>query len=532
MSNHQLPKVLSTLIARVLKNVDFAFISNLARRFPKAQIYLVGGIVRDALLNRESKDYDFVICGVAHKELENFLNDYGRVDYVGRVFGVYKFLPKSSKMEEPLDIALPRKEQAWGTGGYRDVQTQSDPFLPIEDDLSRRDFTINAMALRIEGLGLRGLPRAKSRVQGSGLLIDPFGGMKDVKNKTIRAVGDPRARFKEDYSRMLRGLRFASELNFTFEPETWRAINELMPKISEKRMPFDKARGEEGGEKEELVVPMETVAKELVKAFTANPPKAFDLFYESGATVALMPELLAMRGCPQPKNFHAEGDVWTHTRLALTILKSPAYRRAFGNEPPEADLALAVLFHDIAKPVTIQTPETHGVDRIRFNEHDTIGADMARKIIERLRLSAAPGFNVSADRVHWLILHHLILVHGAAEIMKASTVEKYFFNPVWPSDNLLKLIFADGSATIFEESGKAELNHFKAIKKRIAELKRGPKKKTLPLPLLNGLDVMGELKIKPGPRVGEVLTLLREAQLEKKIKTRAEAFKMLKGFEV
>jgi len=289
---------------RLLQQKQFSFLKRLQKEFPKSQIFLVGGIIRDVILGRESKDYDFVVRNIPINKLQSFLKKQGWVDLVGKNFGVLKFIPKGFKMTEPIDITLPRTEHAFLTGGYRDFDVQSDPKLPIEQDLKRRDFTINALAFDIQNKKL----------------IDLFNGLQDIKKKRIKTVGKPAERFKEDYSRMLRAVRFACQLNFKIDQQTWSAIKSQMKKINQKK---DK----------NFIVPRETVAKEMAKAHLANPARAFELFDKSGATKELMPELLKMKGCPQPKIFHSEGDVWKHTLLCLKNLSSKKFQNRFGKEP-------------------------------------------------------------------------------------------------------------------------------------------------------------------------------------------------------
>lgn len=342
--------------------------------------------------------------------------------------------------------------------------------------------------------------------------------MEDLHKKIIRAVGNPRERFREDYSRMLRALRFAVQLGFGIEEKTWKALATLMPRVNDER-PTPKGA--------ERVVPYETIAREFLKALIADPVKTIELWHDSRAMKALMPELLKMRGCPQPPNYHSEGDVWIHTMMALKLLRSPQYRREFGKESPDALTTLVVLFHDIGKPYTIQTPEKDGTDRIRFNEHDKIGAEVTEKIARRLHLSAPGEFDVDIPKLHWLIAHHLLAVHGNVETMKASTIEKYFFNPAVPGETLWKLMFADGGATI-AENGKAMLTDYRALRARARAIAHGAKRYTLPKPLLDGNEVMKLLNLKPGPAVGEALRALREEQLAGKIRTAAAARAFLK----
>lgn len=176
-------KMLQQNLSQTLqKDKGLAFVGPLLKKFPRAELYLVGGIVRDWLLDRESKDFDFVVRGIPGKKLEQFLKKYGAVNLVGKRFGVFKFTPRIEG-ERPfapaiIDIALPRTEHAWGTGGYRDVETQSDWRLPIEKDLARRDFTINALTLRItnqyeytNNVSARQLLRRTSAASGQGVPI-------------------------------------------------------------------------------------------------------------------------------------------------------------------------------------------------------------------------------------------------------------------------------------------------------------------------------------------------------------------------
>ncbi len=491
------------MVIDVLKRPDLAFLSALARRFPQAEVYLVGGAVRDAMLGRETKDLDFVVRGVPGDELERFLSGLGRVNFVGKTFGVYKFVPPGGDPQEPFDVALPRTEHSESlSGAYREFAVQSDPTLRIEDDLSRRDYTVNAMALNVL----------------TEELVDPFGGKADACARRLRAVGEPDRRFAEDYSRMLRGLRLACQLGFEWDAGTWASLVRLMRHINA-------TRGKE------FIVPRETVGRELVRAFVTDPVKALDLWDSSGAVAAVLPELLPMKDCPQPPNYHAEGDVWTHTRLALQRLWSPEFSAEWAGKRPDAEVIFAVLLHDVAKPVTITTPEKDGADRIRFNNHDNVGARMAREICERVKLSQFPresDWHVDSDRLGWLVAHHLLLVHGAIEDMKNSTIERYFFADPKAGEQLLMVMWADGSATV-PPSGTPDLTNYRSMRGRIAKLSElGRTRKGLPPPLIDGRRIMAEFGVPPGPTVGRYLALVREAQLAGEVATADEAMAWLK----
>jgi len=507
-------KVLNRLCQK-FENKDFRFLKDLEEEFPKAEIYLVGGAVRDLLLGRKCKDYDFIIREVEANDLQRFLEKRGKVNLVGKTFGVFKFVPFGGDIHNPFDIALPRTEHSLGTGGYRDFDVQSSPTLSIKEDLSRRDFTINAMAFDIK----------------NNKLIDPFNGLKDLKEKKIRAVRNPEERFKEDYSRMLRAIRLACQLNLEIEKNTWKAIKQNITHLNDviRRVEMV-SEGPVAEQKisETRAVPYEVIAKEFLKSFYYNPVKAFDLYDKSGAFKEIMPEILKMKNCPQPENWHSEGDVWVHTRLALEKLNSPEFKKQFGDKKPSLQLILAVLFHDLGKPYTIKIPEKDGVDRIRFNEHDVIGAKIAKEICQRLKLSSPENYGIDPDKIAWLIQHHMLLVQGDVSKMRPSTIEKYFFNKNNPGEDLLKLSFVDISATIPKEK-KDKFKEFKEMLKRIKEFKKLSKsKKELPEPILNGYEIMKEFNLGPGPLIGKLKTSLREKQLSGEIKNKEEAINFLK----
>lgn len=536
-NNFAMPKKETTIEKtgeRLEREPIFAWLKEIKKEFPRGEIYLAGGAVRDLFLQRPCKDYDFIARGIEPKKLQEFLRQIGVVNLVGRVFGVFKFTPmehyerfKKEKLE-PFDIALPRTEHAYLSGGYRDFDVQSDPDLPIEKDLSRRDFTINAMALRLGGQGKK--------------LIDPYNGLDDLKNKIIRAVGDPAKRFQEDYSRMLRALRQACQLGFGIEEKTFQTIKKNAGTLNKKiplippsakggiNPPFSK--GEAAGE---WVVPRETIAKEMIKAFHADPMRAFDLFDQSGFFKILLPEIEQMKKCPQPEQFHSEGDVFVHTRLALEILQSKKYQKLFGEDKPSAQLVMAILLHDIGKPPTLKTPEKHGTERIRFDEHNEKGAEMAEKIIDRLKLESQPEgtpYRVDSKAMVWLVKNHLLLAHGDPQKMRAGTIEKYFFNPLVPGEELKRLSFVDIQATV-PPSGKPDMTNFDKMTQRIDEVgKLAREKNLLPPPVLNGDEIMKILKIKPGPQVGKVILALREEQLEGRVADKEEAKKFVKSIKL
>lgn len=443
------------------------WVKDLESEFPESKTYLVGGIVRDKLLGRKSDDLDFVICGIPAKKLHNFLTKRGKVELVGTTFGVRKFIPSGAKIRKgkALDVAMPRTEVSTGPG-YREFEVMYDHKLPVEEDLSRRDFTVNAMATDMK----------------TGKLIDIFGGKEDLEKRLIRTVGEPKDRFSEDYSRILRALRFACQLNFKVEDKTWQAIKKYAPKILEKRL-FEK--------RERTIVPWEAVGKEFMKTLDANPERTLDLYDESGILKLILPELEACKGVEQPPEFHPEGDVWVHTKLALHHTPKEVSSR----------LKLAILLHDIGKPSTQRTPEEHGTDRIRFDDHDKVGAEMAEKICKRLRLSKK-----IQDQVCWLIRHHLLFLTGDIFQMRPKTIKKYFIDNPKLGDELLEIYRIETLASPGVEQERS-FKEIKKIKDYIEDMRKSFRKtKTETFThIISGHDVMKKFNLKPGPEVGEYL---------------------------
>ncbi len=445
----------------------------LHKEYPLSRVYLVGGFVRDSLMKRASGDLDALVTGVPRDALEKILARRGDVRLVGKTFGVYKWTPEKT---DTIDIALPRSEYGWGTGGRRDVTVQSDHTLPIEEDLKRRDFTVNAICYDIH----------EKRY------IDPYGGGKDIKNKIIRTVGEPEKRFAEDYSRILRALRFASELNFSIDPKTWRVLRK---KISCAKK-----------------ITKEIAAEELAKALSSHPSRALELFNKAGLLPVLLPELIPMQKCRQPTKWHSEGNVWTHTIIALKILEK------IKTPPFDPTLVFSIILHDSGKPFT---RKVRG-NKVTFYNHASVAARIASRIIKRLKLESA---GINKEHAVWLSKNHMILFTGSPARLKNTTVERYFLSERYPSNHLITLIECDSRSSIPKNPDRDNLFGLNLIKKRIALIRKKP-----PKSLLNGEEIMEILGIKPGKSVGKVLARLREAELDGKINTKEEARKFIKNW--
>ncbi|MEE9443079.1 MAG: HD domain-containing protein [candidate division Zixibacteria bacterium] len=305
----------------------------------EGHIYEVGGCVRDSLMNRkvDMKDLDYLVTGIPFQRLRQLMLKHGRVDLVGRSFGVIKFTPcqKSMLSEVPVtyDVSLPRAEISTGPA-HTDFDVDFNPDLPVEKDLLRRDFSINAMA----------------RSLADGSIIDPFGGQIDIEKKIIRVVSENS--FNDDPLRMLRAVQFAARFEFEIETSTFQSLKDNAHLI-------------------ESVSP-ERIAEELNKIFlrAEKPSIGLRLMEMSGLLEFIIPELLPAMGCEQPGGFHAY-DVFEHT---LHIVDAC---------PPRLALRLAALFHDITKPKHKRVTDSGAT----FYGHEGTGANVAQKVMKRLRYS-------------------------------------------------------------------------------------------------------------------------------------------------
>ena len=412
--------------------------------------YLAGGCIRDALLNIPPKDID--IATSASPEQVQAL--FHRTIPVGIQFGVVRV--RVAEME--FEVATFRSDGIYLDGRHPSAIRFSTP----EQDAARRDFTINGMFY--DPLGER--------------LIDYVNGREDLAGKLVRAIGEPSRRFAEDRLRMLRALRFAAVLRFEIEAGTWSAIQADAQEIA--------------------IISPERIRDELLKMLVnPNRLRGFDLLDQSGLLAVILPEIEALKGCDQPEQFHPEGDVFVHTRLMLSLLA------------PEASgpQVLAVLLHDIGKP---RVRSFDPVDRrIRFNGHDRVGAEMAEKVMTRLRF---PRHEI--DQVVDAVSNHMVFKD--VRQMRPAKLRRFMARPHFGIELELHRIDCAGS------HGDLENYHFLINKE--SEFAQEP---LIPPRLVRGDDLIA-MGLKPGPRIGELLEAVQTAQLEGEIKTRREALELLR----
>ncbi|MDD5043665.1 MAG: HD domain-containing protein [Patescibacteria group bacterium] len=451
-------------LEKILKNTEFSWIKKLLRSFPQAEIFLVGGAVRDLLLGRTTYDYDFVVRNVAPEQLEKFLAEEGRVDLVGGAFGVFKFLPKNKKIKEPFDIALPRTEESWGTGKYKDFDVQSNFKLSIEEDLSRRDFTVNAMALKLTTHNSQ-LTTEK--------LIDSFEGEKDLGEKIIRTVGKPEERFAEDYTRMLRAVRLACQLGFLIEKNTWEAIKKNAAGLSK--------------------ISAERIRDEFTKIImSAKAEEGLNLLYKLNLLKIFIPELTAGVGLTQNRSHIYT--VFEHLTKSLGFAAERNY---------DLEIRLAALLHDIAKP---QTKRGLGKTSTFFN-HDLVGAKIAKKILYRLRYS-----NELTEKISHLVRHHMFY-YSLGEVTDAG-VRRLLARV--GKDNVNDLIRLRICDRLGMGRPKAKPWKLQVLERKIQEVQMDAI--TTSMLKIDGNDLMKIFKMPPGPRIGFLLKALLGEVLEDKKK--------------
>ncbi|MFO7974043.1 MAG: CCA tRNA nucleotidyltransferase [Candidatus Hydrogenedentota bacterium] len=402
---------------------------------------LAGGCVRDLILEVPPKDYDIA----TNAKPEDVAVIFKRTIGVGAAFGVQIVLLPEGQFE----VTTFRKDGPYQDGRHPSTVTFTDE----EEDAKRRDFTINALFYD---------PFQKR-------ILDYVQGREDLRARIVRTVGPPRERFHEDHLRLLRAIRFAARLGYTIEEETYRAIKELAPLVTS--------------------TSAERIRDELLMILTEGGAKrAFELLDETGLLQQILPEISAMKGVEQPPRFHPEGDVFTHTLLMLDLLENPS-----------PTLALGVLLHDVGKPVT-QTK----TDRIRFNDHDKIGAAITRDICRRLRFSRR-----QIERVVWLVSQHMRFAH----LPKMRESKRKRLMRAEGFDELKELCRIDCLAS------HRKLSTIEWVEDYQAQM---PQEVLRPAPLLRGRDLI-ELGYRPGPLFSKILNRVEDLQLEGKLSTKEEA---------
>jgi tRNA nucleotidyltransferase (CCA-adding enzyme) len=422
--------------------------------------FIVGGWVRDRLLNRPTKDVDVEVFGVPADRLRTLLEPIGPVNTVGESFTVYKV--------GDVDVSLPRRESKTGRG-HRGFAVTGDPSLGVEEAARRRDFTINAILWD---------PLTEE-------YLDPFGGRADLLDQRLLRAVD-RATFGEDSLRVLRGVQFAARFDLTME----EATRELCRAIPLDDLPAERIWGE--------------IEKLLLLA--ARPSVGFELALDLGVIDKLFPELRALVGCPQEPEWHPEGDVWVHT---LMVIDQTRTRIDDLPRPQQIALMLGAVCHDVGKPMT-----TAFVDgRIRSIDHEAQGVRPATALLDRLNVHSFDGYDVRRE-VLGMVAHHL----KPGEFWKArDKVSDGAFRRLAARVDL-ELLARVAKSDCLGRTGAFDCSAMDWFLERARGLgvEHAP-----PAPLLLGRHLLA-LGMTPGPRVGEILKAVYERQLDGEIRTTEE----------
>jgi len=411
------------------------------------EAFLAGGAVRDLLLGRRVSDVDIATSAPPAK-VESL---FPKTIPVGKQFGVIVVIVG----EHQYEVATFRTDQGYVDGRHPISVAFSNP----KEDALRRDFTVNALFLD----------------PVTGRVLDYVGGVQDLERRLIRTVGDPADRFQEDKLRVLRALRFACQLEFEIDPPTYAEVRAMASEL--------------------LQISWERIREELLKMLTGPAPaRALDLMVDAGVLEIILPEVAAMRGVPQPPEYHPEGDVFVHTRLM--------FEKA---ERLDDILALAVLLHDVGKPPTFRVKE-----RIRFDGHAERGAEIADDVCRRLRLS-----NDETAEVVELVRDHLRFI--PIREMRESTLKRFLRKA--NIEHHLELHRLDCLAS------HGDLSNYDFARARLRDFSEEAMKPRL---LLTGTDLK-RMGLEPGPLFKQILTGLEDEQLEGRISTREEALDWLRS---
>ena len=407
--------------------------------------YFAGGCVRDLLRDEIPTDYDIATNALPEQVMALF----SKTRSVGAHFGVIIVISG----EFAFEVATFRNDGSYGDGR----RPETVEFTSPEEDVLRRDFTINGIFYD----------------PIKDLTIDYVNGQDDIKSGTVRAIGNPESRFKEDHLRLLRAVRFAARFDYKIEENTWAAICSNAKEI--KNISEERIRDE--------------LSKILVDPHRVQ---GFDLLMESGLMEAILPEIIDLKGCEQPPQFHPEGDVFVHTRLMLTLLK----------EDPSLSLVLSVLLHDIGKPATFSYDEE--ADRIRFNGHDKIGSGMATTILRRLKYP-----NKIIEEVTEMVDNHMTFKD--VQKMREAKLKRFMARSTFEDETELHRVDCLGSW--------GGLDNYDFLNQKRADFDNEP---IIPPPLLTGKDLI-EIGWNPGPELGKILTKVQDLQLEGSLSTKVEA---------
>lgn len=425
------------------------------------ETYLIGGFVRDKIIGRETKDADIVCLGdgiALAKAVASRFKPVPRVNY-------FKNFGTAHIRTDDLDIEFvgARKESYQYHSRNPEVRPGN-----LKDDQDRRDFTINALAISLNPTDF-------------GKIIDPFNGQSDIKNKIIRTPLDPLQTFSDDPLRMMRAIRFATQLGFKIEEKTYQAIKEEAHRIS--------------------IISQERITEELNKIVASEKPSiGFDLLFQSGLLHNIFPQMVDLAGA-EYKDGLGHKDNFYHT---LTVLDNVAEKTS------DMRIRWAAILHDIAKPVTKKFEEGHGWT---FHGHEVIGGRMVPKIFAKLKLPQ----NEQMKIVRKLVELHLRPISLTKENITDSAIRRLLFDANEDFDSLMLLCEADITSKN-KWKVKKYMENFKLVRKRCQEVEEKDKLRTWQPPI-SGELIMETFGLKPSKQVGIIKDAIKDAILDGEIKS-------------
>lgn len=423
--------------------------------------YVVGGFVRDSILETVSNDIDIMVTGDGIKFSKAVADSFKKpLDAVYKNFGTALLELDEFKIE----FASARKESY-----ERDSRKPIVEDAGLEDDLSRRDFTMNALAIGLNE-------------DNYGKMYDIYNGVKDIKAKIIRTPLDPVKTFEDDPLRIMRGIKFASKLNFVIEDKTFEAINIMRYRLSEDK-----------------VVSQERITNEFLQILMSEKPSiGLDLLFKSGVMDIIFPEISALAITDQRKDFHHK-NVFYHTLMVVDNISQFT---------DNLWLRFSALVHDIAKPRTKKFAEGIGWT---FHGHEELGARMMKKLFVRLKLPLT-----KLEYVEKLIRMHLRLIPLAKDEVTDSAIRRLAAEAGEELEDLLKLCRADITSKNPDKVSKF-MKNYDLVEKKILEVQEKDELRNFQSPV-RGDEIMLICNLKPGREVGVIKKAIEEAILEGEIK--------------